>query len=223
MKVLIVEDEQKIADSIKRGLEQERFTADVAYDGTTGYDMAASNSYDTIILDIMLPGMSGVEICKDLRHEGVETPILMLTAKGELDDKIEGFRVGSDDYLVKPFAFAELIARVRALTKRRKEGIADVIDYKDLHVDTTNFIVKRAGKDLTLSRKEFDLLVFLLRHSGKTMTKDQIIQSVWEYDSDVLPNTIEVYIGYLRTKIDKPFPDSPNLIQTIRGFGYKMG
>ncbi len=223
MKVLIIEDEQKIADSIKRGLEQERFTADVAYDGTSGYDMAASNGYDTIILDLMLPGMTGIEICKDLRDEGIETPILMLTAKGELDDKIEGFRVGSDDYLVKPFAFAELIARVRALTKRRKEGIADVIDYQDLHVDTTNFIVTRDGKNVTLSRKEFDLLVFLLRHSGNTMTKDQIIQSVWEYDSDVLPNTIEVYIGYLRNKIDKPFADKPPLIQTVRGFGYKIG
>lgn len=223
MKVLIIEDEQKIADSIKRGLEQERFTADVAYDGTSGYDMAASNGYDTIILDLMLPGMTGIEICKDLRDEGIETPILMLTAKGELDDKIEGFRVGSDDYLVKPFAFAELIARVRALTKRRKEGIADVIDYLDLHVDTTNFIVTREGKNVTLSRKEFDLLVFLLRHSGNTMTKDQIIQSVWEYDSDVLPNTIEVYIGYLRNKIDKPFADRPPLIQTVRGFGYKIG
>lgn len=223
MKVLIIEDEVKIADSIKRGLEQERFTADVAYDGTTGYDMAASNGYDTIILDIMLPGLNGVDICRDLRNEGIETPILMLTAKGELDDKIEGFRVGTDDYLVKPFAFAELIARVRALTKRKKESIADVINFQDLHVDTTNFIVTRSGKDVTLSRKEFDLLVYLLRHSGKTMTKDQIIQSVWEYDSDVLPNTIEVYIGYLRTKIDKPFPDKPNLIQTVRGFGYKIG
>ncbi len=223
MKVLIIEDEQKIADSIKRGLEQERFTADVAYDGTTGYDMAASNGYDTIILDLMLPGLSGIEICAQLREEGVETPILMLTAKGELDDKIEGFRVGSDDYLVKPFAFAELIARVRSLTKRRKESIADVIDFKDLRIDTTHFNVTRDGKDIVLSKKEFDLLVYLLRHSGKTMTKDQIIQSVWEYDSDVLPNTIEVYVGYLRSKIDKPFPNKPSLIQTVRGFGYKIG
>lgn len=223
MKVLIIEDEQKIADSIKRGLEQERFTVDVSYDGTQGYDMAAGDGYDAIILDLMLPGMTGTEICKNLRDEHIETPILMLTAKGELDDKIEGFRVGTDDYLVKPFAFAELVARVKALTKRRKEKIADVIDFADLHVDTTNYSVTRADTPLTLSRKEFDLLVYLLRNQGKTMTKDQIIQSVWEYDSDVLPNTIEVYIGYLRNKIDKPFVGQPPIIQTIRGFGYKIG
>ncbi|MEP7166379.1 MAG: response regulator transcription factor [Candidatus Woesebacteria bacterium] len=223
MKILVIEDEHKIADSIKRGLEQERFTVDVSYDGVSGYDMAASNSYDSIVLDLMLPGMDGMTICKNLREEKVDTPILMLTAKGELDDKIEGFRLGTDDYLVKPFAFAELVARLRALTKRNKDGIATILQVADLSVDTTGFTIKRASKSITLSRKEFDLLVFLMRHPGKTLTKDQIIDGVWEYDSNVLPNTIEVYIGYLRNKIDKAFPDEPSLIQTVRGFGYKIG
>jgi DNA-binding response OmpR family regulator len=223
MKILVIEDEQKIADSIKRGLEQERFTVDVAYDGLDGYDMAASGDYSTIVLDLMLPSMDGTEICKNLREEGVDTPILMLTAKGELEDKIEGFHVGTDDYLSKPFAFEELVARIKALTKRKKDGIATKLQFADLTVDMTNFTVTRDGKDIQLSRKEFDLLVFLMRSSGKTLTKDQIIAGVWEYDSDVLPNTIEVYIGYLRSKIDKPFPTKPALIQTIRGFGYKIG
>jgi DNA-binding response OmpR family regulator len=167
--------------------------------------------------------MDGTEICKNLREEGVDTPILMLTAKGELEDKIEGFHVGTDDYLSKPFAFEELVARIKALTKRKKDGIATKLQFADLTVDMTNFTVTRDGKDIQLSRKEFDLLVFLMRSSGKTLTKDQIIAGVWEYDSDVLPNTIEVYIGYLRSKIDKPFPTKPALIQTIRGFGYKIG
>lgn len=223
MKILVIEDEQKIADSIKRGLEQERFTVDVAYDGLEGYDMAATGDYSAIILDLMLPSMDGTQICKSLRSEGVDTPILMLTAKGELEDKIEGFRVGTDDYLAKPFAFEELVARVRALTKRKKDGIATRLTHQDLVVDITNFTVTRDGKDILLSRKEFDLLVFLMRSQGKTLTKDQIIAGVWEYDSDVLPNTIEVYVGYLRGKIDKPFPGKPTLIQTVRGFGYKIG
>lgn len=223
MKVLVIEDEKKIADSIQRGLEQERFTTDVAYDGISGFDMAGEGSYDAIVLDLMLPGMTGMEICKALREDNIHTPILMLTAKGELDDKIEGFRVGTDDYLVKPFAFAELIARIRALTKRTKTDIATVLQIADLEVDTTNFTIRRAGKEITLSRKEFDLLVFLMRNGEKTVTKVQIIQGVWEYDSDVLPNTIEVYIGYLRGKIDKPFPQSKPLIHTVRGFGYKIG
>src|SRR5688572_11343771 len=135
MKILVIEDEHKIADSIKRGLEQERFTVDIAYDGITGYDMAATGNYDCIVLDLMLPGMNGMTICKNLRDEKIETPILMLTAKGELDDKIEGFRVGTDDYLVKPFAFVELVARVKALTKRTKDEIATVLTVEDLQVD----------------------------------------------------------------------------------------
>jgi DNA-binding response OmpR family regulator len=223
MKILVIEDEHKIADSIKRGLEQERFTVDIAYEGVTGYDMAATGSYDCIVLDLMLPGMDGVTICRNLRDEKIETPILMLTAKGELYDKIEGFRVGTDDYLVKPFAFIELVARVRALTKRTRDEIATVLNVGDLRVDTTGFTIMRNSKFIALSRKEFDLLVFLMRHAGKTLTKDQIIDGVWEYDSDVLPNTIEVYMGYLRNKIDKPFPAQPPLIHTVRGFGYKIG
>jgi DNA-binding response OmpR family regulator len=223
MKILIVEDEHKIAASIKKGLELENFAVDVAYDGTTGFDLAASESYDVIVLDLMLPEISGMEICKKLRALGNHTPILILTAKGELDDKVSGLNSGADDYLVKPFAFAELLARLKALSRRPKMSVTPVLTVEDLTLNTTTYDVHRDGKALKLSRKEFTLLEYLMRHPNTTLSKNQIIGSVWEYDADVLPNTVEVYIGYLRQKIDKTFKTRPQLIHTIRGFGYKIG
>ena len=224
MRILIIEDEHKVANSIKKGLEQEAYAVDVAYDGEEGFDLASAEDHDVIILDLMLPKMDGMEICQKLRkEENIHTPILMLTAKGQLEDKINGLNVGADDYLVKPFAFAELLARIRALTRRPKNGLSSILAVKDLNLNTITFEVRRAGKQIKLSKKEFALLEYLLRHQDKTITKDQIINHVWDYDADVLPNTVEVYIGYLRNKIEKPFKNKPALIQTIRGFGYKVG
>lgn len=223
MRVLIVEDEHKIANSLKKGLEQESYAVDLAYDGTIGYDLAAIEDYDIIILDLMLPGIDGIEICQRLRAEKIHTPILILTAKDQLGDKVAGLNAGADDYLVKPFAFAELLARIKALTRRPKDALGTTLTVDDLKLDTLTYEVKRANHLIRLSKKEFALLGYFLRHPGKILTKDQIIAHVWNYDADVLPNTVEVYVGYLRDKVDKPFKNRPPLIHTIRGFGYKLG
>jgi len=222
MKILIVEDEHLIANSIKKGLEQEKYTTDIAYDGLEGYDLAASGDYDLILLDLMLPGMDGLSICKKLRQENNHTPILMLTAKSQLEDKIIGLNSGADDYLTKPFAFEELLARIRALSRRPPKTNGKTLTVGDLSLDTVNFEVKRAGKNIQLSSKEYSLLECLLRHSNQILNKDQLIQYVWSYESDILPNTVEVYIRNLRQKIDVPFKNKPPLIKTIRGFGYKI-
>ncbi len=220
MRLLVIEDEKKIADSLKKGLEQEAFAVDVAYDGNYGYDLASSENYDLIILDLMLPGIDGLTICKKLRDGGNSTPILMLTAKGHLDDKVTGLDSGADDYVVKPFAFEELLARSRALIRRPKNALPTVLEAGNLKVDTNSHKVTRSGKEINLSRKEFALIVYLLKNKGQVVSKEQIISSVWDFDSDVLPNTVEVYIGYLRDKIDK---DSQKpLIKTVRGFGYTL-
>lgn len=222
MKVLIVEDEHKIAASLKKGLEQESFVADVSYNGEEGFDLASTEEYDVIILDVMLPKMTGFEICRKLREQNNHTPVLLLTAKGMLQDKIEGFNSGADDYLPKPFAFEELLARVRSLARRPQKIVNDLLSVGDLTLSTKSFEVERDGKPINLSQKEFSLLEYLMRHPNQILTKEQIIQHVWEYDSDVLPNTVEVYMGYLRNKIDKPFASSASLIKTVRGFGYKI-
>jgi len=222
MRILVVEDEHKIANSIKRGLEQEGYAVDVAYDGEEGFDMASSENYGVILLDLMLPKMDGMAICKKLREEENHTPILVLTAKGEVSDKVDGLNSGADDYLVKPFAFAELVARIKALARRPKEDLGTVLTVGDLTLDTVDFSVKRDGREISLSKKEFSLLEYLMRHKGKVVSKEQIMQNVWDYESDILPNTVEVFIGYLRTKIDRSSPSKSALIQTIRGFGYKI-
>jgi DNA-binding response OmpR family regulator len=222
MKILVVEDEHKIANSIKKGLEQESYAVDVAYDGTDGYDLASSEDYDVIVLDLMLPEIDGLEICRKLRAENIHTPILILTAKGELDDKVKGLNSGADDYLVKPFAFAELLARIKALLRRPKNSLGTILTIGDLSLNNVTYEVRRAGKEIRLSKQEFALLDYFLRHKNTILTKEQIISNIWDYDADILPNTVEVYIGYLRNKIDRAFPKSPRLIQTIRGFGYKI-
>lgn len=223
MRVLVVEDEQRIARSIKKGLELERYAVDLAFTGTEGFSLASSEDYDLIILDLMLPEMDGVEICRKLREKKIETPILMLTAKSQIDEKISGLNAGADDYLTKPFSFEELLARMRALSRRPKQLLQSVLEYKTLSLDTSSFEVKRNKVSVSLSSKEFALLEYLMRNQKKILTKDQIIRHVWDYDADILPNTIEVYIRNLRKKIDEPFHKEEPFIQTVRGFGYKLG
>lgn len=222
MKILVVEDEHRIAASIKKGLEQEKYTVDVAYSGTEGFDLASTESYDVILLDVLLPGVDGFTVCKQLRAQKIHTPILMLTARGQTQDKITGLDSGADDYLTKPFSFEELLARIRALARRPKETIHNTLRIADLMLDPKQFEVTRAGVTINLTNKEFMLLEYLVRNPNKILTKDQIIQHVWDYDADILPNTIEVYIRNLRNKIDNPFKATKPLIHTARGFGYKI-
>lgn len=222
MRILVVEDEHKIARAIKRGLEQETYAVDVAYDSDNGLSMALTDEYDLIVLDRMLPGLlDGVEICKEVRAEGIHTPIIMLTAKDAIVDRVGGLNAGADDYLVKPFAFEELLARVRALLRRPHDNLGVELSINDLVLNPETFEVTRAGKAVQLSQREFALLEYLLRNQNRVVTRNSIITHVWDYDADVLPNTVEVYVGYLRNKIDKPFR-GPQLIHTIRGFGYKL-
>ena len=222
MRILVVEDERKIANAIKRGLEQESFAVDVEYESDSGLSMATTESYDLVVLDRMLPGLlDGVDIIKEMRRQQIHTPVLLLTAKDAVGDRVDGLNAGADDYLVKPFAFAELLARIRALLRRPQENIGTVLKIDDLTLDTSTFEVTRAGKKIELTSKEFALLEYLMRNPNQTLTKNNIISHVWNFDSDVLPNTVEVYMGYLRNKVDKPFKGQ-NLIHTSRGFGYKL-
>jgi len=223
MRILVVEDEHRIANSIKKGLEQEKYAVDVAYTGPNGFDLASTEEYDLIILDLMLPEMDGLTICRELRKSKIHTPILILTAKGQIQDKVEGLDSGADDYLIKPFSFEELLARIRALSRRPKNSLSEILTVKDLTLDTKQYSVKRNNKSIRLSVKEFSLLEYLMKSAGKIVSKNQIIDHVWDYDANILPNTVEVYIRNLRNKIDAPFKNKKPLIQTIRGFGYKIG
>lgn len=216
MKILVVEDEHKIANSIKKGFEQEKWVCDLAFDGEEGYDLASSNSYDCIVLDLMLPKKDGLLISKELRKQNIHTPIIMLTAKGELADKINGFDSGADDYLVKPFAFEELIARVNAISRRPEKIIEDQYEINNLILNTKRQEVFLNNKEVVLSKKEYLLLEYLIKNRGKVVSKDEIMSKVWDYDTNILPNTIEVFIKYIRNKIGNGF------IKTIRGFGYKI-
>ncbi len=223
MRILVVEDEHKIAGAIKRGLEQERFAVDVEYDSDDGLAAILNDDYDAIILDRMLPGRyNGVEICEQIRAKKIHTPVLMLTAKDKVGDRVDGLNAGADDYLVKPFSFEELLARVHALLRRPTESKGTTLEVADLSLNPSTFAVSRAGRNITLSNKEFSLLEYLMRNPDRVLSKDNIINHVWNFDADILPNTVEVYVGYLRTKVDKPFK-SANLIHTVRGFGYKVG
>lgn len=222
MRVLVAEDEHRIANTLKRGLQQERYAVDVAYTGTSGYDLAVSEEYDIILLDVMLPEMDGLTICRKLREQNIHTPILLLTAKSLTADTITGLDAGADDYLTKPFAFTELLARMRALTRRPKHTTSPKLTVGDLVLVPSEFSVKRAGKTVPLSNKEFALLEYLMRHPKQIVSKQQIIAHVWNYDADILLNTVEVYMRNLRKKIDHRFPEQPALLHTVRGFGYKI-
>lgn len=223
MKILLVEDEKLIAASIKKGLKQENYVVDTAFDGISGLDLAVTSDYDIIILDRLLPGMDGVELTKKIREQKIQAPILFLTAKGQVQDKVEGFQAGADDYLTKPFAFEEFLERIKSLLKRPKDIKDQILQVEDLTLNTQQFEAKRSNEAIKLSSKEFHLLEYLMRNANKVISKEKIINHVWNYDTDILPNTIEVYIGYLRSKIDRSFKNKPPLIHTVRGFGYKIG
>jgi two-component system, OmpR family, response regulator len=222
MRILVIEDEHRIAQTIKKGLEQERYAVDVAYTGTDGYDLASTESYDTIILDLMLPGMDGLTICTELRKHNIHTPVLILTAKGQTNDKVTGLDSGADDYITKPFSFEELLARIRALSRRPTTFKGNVLRVGDLTLDPKSYVITRNNQLITVSNKEFSLLEYLMRNTGKILSKEEIISHVWDYEADILPNTVEVNIRNLRNKIDRPFPKKKPLLETVRGFGYRI-
>ena len=221
MRVLIVEDEHKIARALKKVLEQETYAVDVAYDGDEGYAMATTEPYDIAIIDRMIPGeYDGIAIVRAMREQKKHTPVLFLSALGSVSERTAGLDAGADDYLVKPFALEELLARVRALLRRPTEQQSSILSANGLTLNTLTYSVERDGKPIQLTSKEFALLEYMLRNQGRPLSKEVIISHVWDYDADILPNTVEVYVKYLRNKIDAPF-DSP-LIHTVRGFGYKL-
>jgi len=221
MRLLLIEDERKVADFIARGLRAERFAVDVAYDGTSGWEMASTVDYDLIILDLMLPGMQGTELLRRFRRKGGNAAVLVLTARDATRDKVENFEAGADDYLTKPFAFAELKVRVKALLRRQPATRAQVFRVADLEVDRLTQQVRRAGKRIELTAKEYGLLEYLASHPGRVLSRTMIIEHVWDQSFEGLTNIVDVYVRHLRTKLDDPFPTK--LIRTVRGVGYSIG
>src|SRR3989338_2291137 len=218
MRILLVEDEKKIASFIERGLKEEHYTVDVAYDGENGLFLAETASYDLIILDIMLPKKDGISLCRELRSRKIDTPILMLTAKDKVGDKVLGLDGGADDYLTKPFAFEEFLARIRALLRRQRIDKSTLLKIADLELDQLTHKVNRAGKEIVLTSKEYALLEYLMLHANQVITRTMISEHVWNEDFDSFTNVIDVYVNHLRNKIDKNF--ERQLIHTIRGTGY---
>lgn len=220
MRILIVEDEKKVAGFIKKGLEEETYAVDVAYDGEEGYHLAAMNEYDMIILDLMLPKMDGLEVLTRLRDKRVSTPILLLTAKDAVDDKVTGLNKGADDYLTKPFAFSELLARIRSLLRRGQVETQTELKVGDLTLDMVSHKVSRNGEEIELTGKEYSLLEYFMHNEGKVLTRTMIAEHVWDYNFDTFTNVIDVYVNHLRKKIDKKYP--AKLLHTLRGVGYVM-
>jgi two component transcriptional regulator, winged helix family len=220
MRILLIEDDVAIARSLKEGLEDETYAVDVAHDGDEGYRTATADDYDAIILDIMLPSMNGYEVCQALRQDGKRTPILMLTARDAERDIVKGLDTGADDYLAKPFSFEVLLARLRAILRRPNEKLGEVLRVGDLTLDPSLKKVTRASQEISLTTKEYGVLEYLMRNTGKVLSKEQIIAHVWDFDADVLPNNVELFIMFLRRKVDKPF--DKKLIHTVPGFGYKL-
>lgn len=219
MRILLVEDERKMADILRRGLQEEGFLVDLAADGEEGLRLGSERRYDVIILDIRLPGRDGIAVCRELRRRGVPTPILMLTVREAVDVKVTAFESGADDYLTKPFAFAELVARIRALARRR-EHVDLRLHVGDLLLDPVTRRVTRAGQEIALTPKEFALLECLMRHPHQVLTRAQLVQEAWGEVFDGLTNVVDVYINSLRNKLDRPF--ARKLIHTVRGVGYMI-
>lgn len=221
MRILIVEDERRISAYLKRGLEEQGYAVDPAYTGNEALDWAQSVQYDVIVLDIMLPEMDGIAVCQELRRQGNRAPILMLTARDTVDDRVTGLDAGADDYLVKPFALKELLARLRALARRSSDAPKrPVLQISDLSLDTLTRRVKRSGKSIELTAKEYAILECLMREPDRVLTRTQIAEHVWNYDVFNHSNVVDVYIKNLRRKIDDKF--EPKLIHTVRGAGYRI-
>ncbi len=218
MRILVIEDDKKVASFIKKGLKEENYAVDVFYNGKDGAYWAKENDYDLIVLDIMLPEKNGLEVCRELRTKNINTPIIMLTVKDTVEDKIKGLDEGADDYLPKPFAFEEFLARVRALLKRTQKYKTKTLKVADLELDPVARKVTRAGKEITLTGKEYALLEYMMRNEGKVLTEVMLIEHIWDMNFDPLTNVVNVYIHHLRQKIDKGF--EKKLIHTIRGSGY---
>jgi len=220
MRILVVEDEKKVASFIKRGLEEESFSVDVANDGEEGLQLGSANPYDLILMDLMLPKMDGLTVIKQLRDKGVVAPVLCLTAKDTVEDIVSGLDSGSDDYLTKPFAFAELLARVRALLRRGSQDRGAEIYFADLRLDPVGHKVWRGNKEIELTAKEYALLEYLMRNPNQILTRTMIAEHVWDYTFDSFTNIIDVYVNYLRKKVDKDY--DKKLIHTVRGVGYVL-
>ncbi|PLX92117.1 MAG: DNA-binding response regulator [Desulfuromonas sp.] len=220
MRILVVEDEKKVASFIKRGLEEEEFSVDVAYDGEEGLYMIETNTYDLILMDIMLPKMDGLEVVQAMRTKEINVPVLCLTAKDSVDDIVSGLNSGSDDYLTKPFAFAELLARVRALLRRGTKERGAEVNYADLRLDPVAHKVWRGNNELDLTAKEYALLEYFMRNAEQVLTRTMIAEHVWDYTFDSFTNIIDVYVNYLRKKVDREF--DRKLIHTVRGVGYVL-
>ncbi len=220
MRILVVEDEEKIAKFIKRGFKEEGYAVDIAADGEQGHLSVAANKYDLVILDLMLPKMSGLELCRRLRTEKNGIPILVLSAKDSVKDKVTGLDAGADDYLAKPFAFEELLARVRVLLRQKDSHVPTQLQVGDLSMDLLNHKIQRAGKEILLTAKEYALLEYLMRNAGTIITRTMISEHVWDIHFDTFTNVIDVYINYLRNKIDSGFEHK--MILTVRGKGYML-
>ncbi|MGH2584185.1 MAG: response regulator transcription factor [Dehalococcoidia bacterium] len=221
MRVLVVEDEHRLARLLRRVLEEERYTVDEAHDGIAGEDMARAGEYDAIVLDVMLPGRPGTAVCHNLRQERVNTPILMLTARDALEDRVNGLDAGADDYLTKPFAFAELLARLRAITRRRNAQVASPrLEFDDLMMDVVRHEVRRNSTLIELTPREYALLEYFLRHPSQVLTRTQILANVWRYDAYLTSNAVDTYVHYLREKIDRGH--ERKLLHTVRGVGYVL-
>ena len=220
MRLLVVEDERKVASFIKKGLEEEGYAVDLASDGETGLTMSLDGVHDLIILDINLPKMDGLSILRELRNKKVKTPVLLLTVRAAIEDKVIGLDTGADDYLTKPFAFQELLARVRALLRRRADAESPLLQVADLTLDPATRLVSRGNQEIELTAKEFALLSYFMRNPGRVLTRTMIAEHVWDYDFDPMTNVIDVYVNYLRKKIEAG--GEPKLIHTVRGVGYVM-
>jgi len=221
VRLLLVEDDKRVARFIQKGLQAEYYSVDVAFDGQQGLEIAKVGTYDLVILDVLLPLRSGIEVCRQLREEKIQLPILMLTAKDSIEDRVQGLEVGADDYLVKPFAFEELVARVRSLLRRPKRiDIGQIVTVTDLTLDKNTHEVRRAGKLIQLTPREFSLLEYLMRYPDRVVSRTMIEEHVWGYTRDSLTNAVDVYIRRLRKKVNPPF--HRKLISTIRGVGYRL-